>query len=102
MNKAHHLSVYAKPNSRYNKIEQWISVKNKYWLQVRVTAKAQSGAANHAIICLLAQTLGIAKSHICLLHGATARYKIFKITGWSDSVAEKLPPPAPQLILTLS
>ncbi|WP_243517899.1 MULTISPECIES: DUF167 domain-containing protein [unclassified Candidatus Cardinium] len=91
------LYICAKPNSHQNKIEDWILDREKYWLQVRITAPPQEGKANKAIIGLLAKTLGIAQSNISLVSGATARRKVFKIALWSSSLAEKLPE-EPQLL----
>ena len=91
------LYVYAKPNSHQNKIENWILDREKYLLEVRITAPPQDGKANKAIIELLAKTFGIAKSNISLVGGATTRRKFFKITLFSIALAEKLPE-KPQLL----
>lgn len=47
---------------------------------VKVRAKPQDGAANDAVIRLLASGLGIAKSRIELMRGATSRDKLFQIS----------------------
>lgn len=49
-------------------------------LSVKVRAKPQDGAANDAVIALVAQALSIAPSHIALLRGATSRQKMLKIS----------------------
>ncbi len=46
---------------------------------VKVRAKPQDGAANQAVIQLVASGLGIAKSRVELLRGATSREKLLKI-----------------------
>ncbi|WP_427966007.1 DUF167 domain-containing protein [Altererythrobacter sp.] len=46
---------------------------------VKVRAKPQDGAANDAVIKLVASGLGIAKSRVELLRGATSREKLLKI-----------------------
>lgn len=50
-------------------------------LLVKVRCKPQEGAANDAVLRLLAQALGLAPSRITLLRGATSREKLFQIGG---------------------
>lgn len=87
------LHVRATPNGCKNKIEQWVVVQTSCLLHIRVTAPPEKGKANQAIATLLAKTLGIPKSTIQLVHGATSRNKLFKIAPWSNDLAKKLPPP---------
>jgi len=46
---------------------------------IRVTAPPAEGAANAACRALLAEILGVAKSRIVLVHGHTARTKLFRV-----------------------
>lgn len=46
---------------------------------VKVRAKPQDGAANDAVIRLLAHALGIAPSRVEMLRGATSREKLFRV-----------------------
>lgn len=46
---------------------------------VKVRAKPQDGAANDAVISLLARALGAAPSRITLLRGASSREKLVRI-----------------------
>ena len=46
---------------------------------VKVRAKPQDGAANDAVIRLLAQALGIAASRVELVRGATSREKVLRV-----------------------
>lgn len=48
---------------------------------LKVRAKPQDGAANQAVIELLAKALDLAPSRIELLRGATGRDKLVRITG---------------------
>ena len=48
-------------------------------LVVKVRAKPQEGAANDAVLALLAQALGVATSRLRLLRGATARDKLVQL-----------------------
>jgi uncharacterized protein (TIGR00251 family) len=50
-------------------------------LKVSVSAPPDKGKANEAIVELLSDTLGIAKSNITLVSGATSRQKKFRIQG---------------------
>jgi len=45
----------------------------------KVRAKPQDGAANTAVIALLASALDVAPSRITLLRGATSREKLFQV-----------------------
>lgn len=46
---------------------------------VKVRAKPQDGAANDAVIALLAKALGTAPSRLILLRGATSREKLVQL-----------------------
>lgn len=50
-------------------------------LHVWVTAPPVAGAANDAVIALLATTLGIPRRQVQLVRGTTARHKRVAITG---------------------
>ena len=50
-------------------------------LRVRVKAPPVDGAANEALVHLLAKTLGVRKSSVTLVSGATARNKIIEVEG---------------------
>lgn len=69
------ISVKVKPNARENRIEK--TGDNQF--SVRVKAKPQKGEANQAVIEILAEYFGIAKSRIALQRGATSKQKIFGI-----------------------
>jgi uncharacterized protein YggU (UPF0235/DUF167 family) len=46
---------------------------------VKVRAKPQDGAANEAVLVLLAAVLGVGTSRLKMLRGATSREKLVKI-----------------------
>lgn len=48
-------------------------------VSVKVRAKPQDGAANEAIVRLVAQALGLAPSRVELLRGATSRDKLLRV-----------------------
>jgi uncharacterized protein YggU (UPF0235/DUF167 family) len=50
-------------------------------LRVRVSAPPVDGAANAALVRVVAEALGIAKGRVRLVVGATARHKLIEIEG---------------------
>jgi len=48
-------------------------------LRVLVTTVPEDGKANKAVVKLLAEALGVAKSRLTLIRGATARDKVFRL-----------------------
>lgn len=69
------LRVRVQPKARRNEIvEQADGV-----FRVRVTAAPADGAANRAVIALLAEAFGVAPSRVALVRGATSRDKQFRI-----------------------
>lgn len=48
-------------------------------VQVKVRAKPQDGAANEAVLAILAKALGIGASRLELLRGATSREKLVRL-----------------------
>lgn len=62
-------------------------------LKVSVTAPADKGKANQAVIKLLAKTLKVAKGRVEVLHGAKSRRKtiaLHEATGSDLDVLQKL------------
>jgi len=69
------LSVRAQPGARDSRVRG----EQDGALKVAVTQVAEKGKANQAIVALLAKSLGLAKSRIELISGATSRDKRFLI-----------------------
>ena len=60
-------------------------------LRVRVKAPPVDGAANKALVQLLAKALGKSKSEVVLVSGATARNKIIEVEGLtSEELSHRL------------
>ncbi len=59
-------------------------------LRVAVTAVADKGKANQAIVSLLSKAFGLPKSAVELVGGVTSRQKRFLLRGMSLESAEKL------------
>ena len=68
------LALRVTPNARHNTL-----TREAAGLQCSVTAAADDGAANHAVSVLLAHALGVARSRLSLLQGATSRDKLFRL-----------------------
>ena len=56
-------------------------------LAVKVAAPPVEGAANEALVALLAKELGVAKSAVTLVSGATSRLKVVRV---ADCPAPKI------------
>ena len=59
-------------------------------LKAAVTAPAEEGKANAAVIELLAREWRLAKSAIEVVRGATARQKVLAIAGEPETVANNI------------
>ena len=60
-------------------------------LKVRLTAPPVDGAANEALLKLLAERLNVPKSALHIVHGATGRQKVLQIEGLTaEELARKL------------
>ena len=71
------LEVRVQPRARRNEVVRQPDGS----FRVRVTAAPEGGAANRAVIALLAEALGVAPSRIALVRGAAARDKMFRVDG---------------------
>jgi uncharacterized protein len=61
-------------------------------LKARVRAAPHEGAANAAVLALVARTLDIAPRQVSLVAGATARIKTLKLEGDAEALAASLAP----------
>lgn len=80
------LFVKATPNASKNKIGK---VFNKS-LKIYITAAAEAGQANKAIIELLSDKLNISKNNITLKQGITGSNKIIELSGNKDYIINSL------------
>jgi uncharacterized protein (TIGR00251 family) len=78
------ITIRVIPRSKRNNIE-WTSD----GLRVHLTTPPVEGAANDALLALLAQRLGISKRNISLVHGATSRQKIIELSGITPPELER-------------
>ena len=60
-------------------------------LKIRLTAPPVEGRANEALIAFLAQRLGVRKSRVEIVAGATSRHKMIRVIGvLAQEVQEQL------------
>jgi uncharacterized protein (TIGR00251 family) len=78
------LPVRAQPNGRKNAIKG----EHAGSLKVVVTAPPEDGRANEAVVEVLREVLGLKRSQIQLLSGATSREKKVLITGLTKVALE--------------
>jgi len=74
------LTVRVIPRSSRNAIE-W----DQGVLKAHITAPPVDGAANDALIALLAERLGLPRRSISIVRGATGRQKIVEIAGMTEA-----------------
>lgn len=68
------IAVRVTPRAGRNAVEQ-----DGGTLRVRVTATPENGKATEAVRKLLAKALGVPKTRLTLLRGATSRDKVFRL-----------------------
>jgi hypothetical protein len=78
------ITVRVIPRSSKNTLE-W----EEGTLKARLTAPPVDGAANEALIALLAERLNIPRRTITIVHGATSRQKIIEIAGLAVADIER-------------
>jgi uncharacterized protein YggU (UPF0235/DUF167 family) len=82
------LTVRVTPRGGREAVEGWTRDEaGRPVLKVRVAAAAADGAANAAVLALLAKTLGRPKSALAILRGETARVKQIEIEGLDEAAA---------------
>ena len=61
-------------------------------LRIRVRARAKGGQANEAVCRLLADKLRLPTSAVVIVHGASSRHKLMKVSGLRDADLRTLIP----------
>lgn len=56
-------------------------------VKVRIAAPPVDDAANEELVRFLAETLGVRRARVTVIHGASARRKQVEIEGMSDAAA---------------
>ena len=74
------LAVRLTPRGGREAVEGWaVDGDGRPYLKVRVAAPPVEGAANAALLALLAKTLGVPKSSLSIASGAGARLKLVDV-----------------------
>lgn len=85
------VSVRLQPKSSRDAIDGIVTLSDgSRSLKARVRALPEKGAANKALIKLLAKALGLARSDLEVAAGAKDRNKTVRIAGWPDDIARLL------------
>jgi uncharacterized protein YggU (UPF0235/DUF167 family) len=80
------LAVRVTPRGGRDAVEGWIiDAAGRPVLKLRVAAAAADGAANAAVLTLLAKALGRPKSALTLIAGQTARLKRIEVAGLDEA-----------------
>jgi uncharacterized protein len=81
------LSIRAQPKSSRSQILGWQADGT---LKIAITAPPVDGAANEAIVELLASVLGVPKRAVAIARGQTGRNKLVDIEGMSEAEVRAL------------
>jgi uncharacterized protein (TIGR00251 family) len=85
------LAIRVTPRSAKPGIGGWRSGANgREELEVRVAEAPADGAANHAVVRLLAAALGVSRSEISIASGAASRHKRIAIPCDIDEARRRL------------
>jgi len=85
------IAVRASPRAGRDSIEGVVTADDgRDWLAVRLAAAPSDGAANDALVRLLAKALGVARRDVALVSGATSRLKRLHISGDPAGLAAAL------------
>ena len=77
---AHILAIRVVPRSAKPGVGDWrAGVDGREELEIRVAEAPADGAANDAIVKLLARALGVSRSELSILSGAASRHKRISI-----------------------
>jgi uncharacterized protein (TIGR00251 family) len=80
------LAVGATPRAGRDEITGWAKdPAGRAFLKVKVAAPAVDGAANAALIALIAKRLGRPKSAVRIVSGETARLKMLEVEGADET-----------------
>lgn len=85
------IAVRLTPKGGRDAVEGWMeNADGLKLLRVRVAAAPEAGKANKALIAVLAEKLGVAKSAIAIVGGETARNKWIEVDGDASEIARRL------------
>ena len=89
------IAIRVTPRSAKPGIDGWREgADGREELEVRVAEAPADGAANEAVVNLLAKTLGIRRSEVEIISGATSRHKRVAIPFTAGEIRERLGNPS--------
>ena len=93
------LAIRVTPRSAKPGLGEWrADADGREVLEVRVAEAPTDGAANEAVVKLLARALGISRSEVSIISGHASRHKRFSIPFELEEVRQRLKPtPNPSL-----
>ena len=80
-----YLKVRVSPGARNDTVVGWM----EDVLRIRVTAPAERGKANDAVLRFIATTLGLPAAQVTLRRGGVSRNKLLYIDGMTDDEVRK-------------
>lgn len=90
------LAVRVTPKGGRDAVDGWASdAEGRPYLKVRVSVAPTEGAANAAVIALLAKQLKRPKAAIRIVSGETSRLKLLEIDGLDEAAANAALGPRP-------
>ncbi|OYY21449.1 MAG: hypothetical protein B7Y65_04700 [Azorhizobium sp. 35-67-15] len=85
------VSVRATPKGGRDALDGTVTLSDgREVLKIRVRVAPEDGAATEAVARVLAKAAGVAASRVALVSGATARLKLFRITGDAEQLQAAL------------
>jgi len=78
------IAVHVTPRSGRDELSGWVGDE----LALRVTVPPDGGRANAAVLELVGKALGVPKSRVRVLRGATSRHKLLEVSGMAQHEAE--------------
>jgi uncharacterized protein (TIGR00251 family) len=86
-----HIAIYVTPRSAKPGIGGWRKdADGREELEVRVAAAPTDGAANSAVVKVVAKALGINRSQVVIAAGATSRHKRVELPLEAEEVRRRL------------
>jgi uncharacterized protein YggU (UPF0235/DUF167 family) len=90
------LAVRVTPKGGRDAIDGWTAdAEGRPLLKLRVSAAAADGAANAAVVALVARRLGLPRSAVRIAAGETARVKRLEVDADADAIARAFGGPQP-------
>jgi uncharacterized protein len=84
------VAIRLSPRSKADRLLAIVETQGGRVVKVSVTAPAEAGRANEALLQLLARAWGLPRRHLSIIAGATNRNKVVRLTGDPQQLIEKV------------